>query len=122
MAFMDIAPIKLGHVLLIPKRHATYLNELTDEEREHLFRLAYLILEAQRNCEIAWDGANLLVNDGTAANQHIPHVHLHIVPRTKGDKLQVLARFATSMVNIFGQRMPREHLDNVAAQIRSCLG
>lgn len=121
MVFMDIFPIKPGHVLIIPKTHGACLHELDEKIRSHLFALANAVLSAQRVAGIVSDGANLLVNDGKAANQHVPHVHVHIVPRHRGDLLRVVWTFLTRMLNFFGKDKKKTELDRLAALIRANL-
>src|SRR5688572_10187817 len=85
MAFMDLFPMRPGHTLIIPKHHACFVSELTPEIRGGLFDLGEKVLSAQRNSGLKMQGHNWLLNDGPAANQHVPHVHLHIIPRLQGD-------------------------------------
>lgn len=116
-AFMDLYPVKPGHTLVIPNQHATYLADLEDSVRQHLFEVAHQILLAQKKAGIPCDGTNLLVNDGKAANQHVPHVHIHVLPRTGGDTANVGWNFATRMVNVFGLAARRKKLDRIAESI-----
>jgi histidine triad (HIT) family protein len=86
-AFLDIRPIARGHTLVIPKRHATDLDELDHETGAAIFTLGHRLAKAVRRSELGADGANLLLNDGRSAFQTVPHVHLHVVPRRRGDTL-----------------------------------
>ncbi|MBV1872542.1 MAG: HIT family protein [Gammaproteobacteria bacterium] len=117
LVFMDIFPIKEGHTLVIPKTHGAFLHELDDALREHLFKVANAVLLAQRTAGITLDGANLLVNDGKAANQHVPHVHIHVLPREHGDIAKVAWTFLTRMLNFFGKDKKRAKLDQLARNI-----
>ncbi|NEW41820.1 HIT family protein [Nocardia cyriacigeorgica] len=92
-AFLDIRPIARGHTLVVPKRHATELEDLDPETGAELFRAGHRLALAIRRGDLAADGANLILNDGTAAFQTVPHVHLHVVPRRHGDKLRFAAGF-----------------------------
>jgi len=121
LVFMDIFPIKPGHTLVIPKNHGAFLHDLEDKERQHLFIVANAVLQAQRSAGITQNGANLLVNDGKAANQHVPHVHVHILPRDQGDIGKVAWTFLTRMLNIFGKDKKRAKLDGLAKDIRQHL-
>lgn len=87
MAFLDVRPITRGHTLVIPKWHATDLDELTPALGAQLFAFGHRLAKAMRRSDLAADGANLLINDGKAAFQTVHHVHLHVVPRQKGDTL-----------------------------------
>ncbi|MFQ6393256.1 HIT family protein [Nocardia sp. KC 131] len=90
-AFLDIRPIARGHTLVIPKRHATELEDLDADLGAHIFRAGHRLALAIRRSSLAADGANLVLNDGTAAFQTVPHVHLHVIPRKHGDKLSFAA-------------------------------
>jgi diadenosine tetraphosphate (Ap4A) HIT family hydrolase len=90
-AFLDIRPIARGHTLVIPKRHATELEDLDADLGAHIFRAGHRLALAIRRSDLAADGANLVLNDGTAAFQTVPHVHLHVIPRKHGDKLSFAA-------------------------------
>lgn len=80
----DKYPVSKGHLLIIPKRHVETLFELTEDERTSLFQL----IEAGKDLLVAeFDpaGFNFGVNQGAAAGQTIPHLHLHVIPRYAGD-------------------------------------
>ncbi|MBF6162280.1 HIT family protein [Nocardia cyriacigeorgica] len=111
-AFLDIRPIARGHTLVVPKRHATELEDLDPDTGAELFRAGHRLALAIRRGGLAADGANLILNDGTAAFQTVPHVHLHVVPRRHGDKLRFAAGFLL--------RRPHE-AGSTAAAIRSSL-
>lgn len=121
VCLMDIHPVGRGHALVIPRRHAARLHELPDDERAHLLGVAGKVLTAQRRMGLARDGANLLLNDGSAANQHVPHLHVHLIPRQRGDGLRVFGRFAARLLSLFGRRQPRDELDRLAAQLADAL-
>ena len=87
LGFLDIRPVRPGHTLLIPKKHAADLAELSPEAGGKLFVAGQAVAAAMRASSIAADGVNLLVNDGRAAFQSVFHSHLHVVPRHHGDKL-----------------------------------
>lgn len=122
MAVMDIHPIRRGHVLLIPKRHVARLSELSAPEQQRLFLLADQMLKAQEATGHAADGSNLLLNDGVAANQHIPHLHLHCIPRRRGDTLGFGLRLLARTAGVFGFGTKRADLDAMASTLRSKLG
>lgn len=80
----DKYPVTEGHMLIIPKRHAETLFELTEDERKALFEM---IQEGKALLEKKFNpaGFNFGVNQGLVAGQTIPHLHLHIIPRYVGD-------------------------------------
>jgi diadenosine tetraphosphate (Ap4A) HIT family hydrolase len=83
-ALIDKFPVAPGHMLLIPRRHVRDWFDTTVEERRDLLALAD---EARARLirERRPDGFNLGVNVGEAAGQTVFHVHLHLIPRYKGD-------------------------------------
>lgn len=119
MAFMDLYPIRPGHLLVIPRRHAVHLQELTAAEQERLFAVAMRLMAAQRTSGVVTDASNLLVNDGASAGQHVPHVHIHLVPRSRGDGVGVMGAFLSRVVHFARRVGRRERLDEMAARIRA---
>ena len=84
MVIRDGFPISRGHTLIIPRRHIGSFFELSPSERDSLLILmerAKVTLDA----ELAPDGYNIGINDGAAAGQTVPHLHLHLIPRYRGD-------------------------------------
>lgn len=80
----DTYPVSKGHCLVIPKRHIKTYFECTEEENRD-FRI--LILKAQEYLDKAYspDGYNIGNNNEIAAGQSVFHLHIHIIPRYKGD-------------------------------------
>jgi diadenosine tetraphosphate (Ap4A) HIT family hydrolase len=81
----DGFPVTLGHTLVIPKRHVGSWFETSKEEQKALMELltkAQKVLEK----EFSPDGYNIGINDGPAAGQTVPHLHMHLIPRYKGDQ------------------------------------
>lgn len=82
--FDDGFPITPGHSLIIPRRHFGSFFEATAEERTALLSL---LDEAHAEATRAFnpDGFNIGINDGAAAGQTVPHLHIHLIPRRLGD-------------------------------------
>lgn len=89
VAFMDINPMSPGHVLIVPRQPVATLAELDGVTRQHLFELAVRIGLAQQRA-LGSLAQHVLVNDGKAASQSVPHVHVHVVPRYRNDTLKAL--------------------------------
>jgi len=85
-AFMDLYPLAHGHVLIIPKRHASDAHELSAEEFAAVGRVVPRIARAVAKATEA-PGYNLHLSNGACAGQVIWHVHLHVIPRAAGDGL-----------------------------------
>ena len=114
-ALLDIQPINPGHVLVIPNRHVACLAELDEETGSHLFGIARRIAAALRLSGIRCEGVRLSLADGEAAGQEVPHVHLHVCPRFKGDGVGL--KFGPR----YGKRPERAELDSMAQRIREVL-
>lgn len=121
VAFMDIHPVRPGHALVVARRHAVHLHELDADERAALFELATRVGVAQGAAGLPRQGGTVVVNDGPAAGQHVPHVHLHVIPRARGDLAAVLGAYAGKLFNHFGRAADRTALDALAGRIRAHL-
>ncbi len=121
LTFLDLYGIREGHALVIPRRHAVRLDELAPAERGALCDAVERVQFAQRAAGLRADGYTLLVNDGPAAGQHVPHVHVHVVPRSHGDTFAVIGRFVLATLNYFGRPRPRAALDAIAARLHARL-
>ena len=83
-AAWDRHPASPGHFLVIPYRHFSDYFEITDAERDELWRL---VAEGKKMADEQHkpDGYNIGINVGIWAGQSIPHLHIHVIPRYKGD-------------------------------------
>ncbi len=80
----DGFPVSQGHSLIIPKRHVGSFFEISQEERLAMMELldrAKATVDAMHRP----DGFNIGINDGPAAGQTVPHLHMHLIPRHTGD-------------------------------------
>ena len=118
VAFLDLYPVSPGHALVVPRRHAVLLTDLGPEIQRHLFDVACAVRAAAGSAGYGPEGANLLVNDGVTANQHIRHVHVHVVPREARDGARVAFAFLRRGFNRFGGSASRSALDDTAAALR----
>ena len=85
LVIRDGFPISPGHTLIIPKRHTGSFFDLTETERSDLL---LLLDKAKLDVENEFkpDGYNIGINDGPAAGQTVPHLHIHLIPRYAGDR------------------------------------
>lgn len=110
IAFMDIQPVNLGHVLVVPREHFESLSDIPPELAMHLFDVALRLAPVVRRLHGA-DDLNLVVNSGEAAGQNVFHYHVHLIPRRSGDGFDIPLPFA-------GSEMPdRTLLDAMAARM-----
>jgi histidine triad (HIT) family protein len=84
VAFLDHAPVFPGHTLIVPARHYDTLDDVPESEVPPLFLLARRLSIAFRTA-LSADGSFIAVN--TRISQSVSHVHVHVVPRRKGDGL-----------------------------------
>ena len=122
LVFLDLFPIRYGHVLVIPKQHGALLQDLPAELQAHLIQVCDRIMQAQKRLDLGIKAHNVMLNDGKAANQHVPHVHFHLIPRKGGDVMALVMGLVFRMKNIFGQAARRKELDKLAEQIAQQLG
>jgi histidine triad (HIT) family protein len=83
-AFLDVNPLSRGHTLVIPKAHHSRVADLPESVGDALFARAHRLAPLVESAVDA-DGITVGVNDGEAAGQEVPHVHVHLVPRFEGD-------------------------------------
>lgn len=85
LGFLDHRPLFPGHTLLVPKRHIETLIDLPDKLVSSLFSSAKLLTAAVQDACRA-EGSFVAINN--KVSQSVPHLHVHIVPRRKGDGLK----------------------------------
>lgn len=85
MAFLDHRPLFHGHCLLVPKQHYETLSDLPTRLIKPLFENAQLLAGA---VEAAMQAQGSFVAMNNRVSQSVPHLHIHIVPRRKGDGLK----------------------------------
>ena len=83
-AINDARPVKPGHLLIITKRHAETVFDLSTDEFSQLHAIIHLA-KSYLETHYAPDGYNLGMNCGRVAGQSIPHFHLHLIPRYKDE-------------------------------------
>lgn len=86
VAFLDTHPVFPGHVLLVPREHAVTLDELPDRLDGHWTATAKRLVTAV-TAGMRSEGSLVIVNN--RVSQTVPHLHLHVIPRTKGDGLRL---------------------------------
>lgn len=102
-----------GHLLVVPKTHVEFLFDLPDELAAHLMQTVVRVAGAvQRLTEPG--GISVWSSNGAAADQEVPHVHMHVVARYDGDRL----------LKVYGEspeRPGRAELDELAARVQVAL-
>ena len=113
---MTIGPVNPGHVMVVPRRHYSYMRmrDIDEDTGIHLFKITLRMEQAVRNAGVRCEGINLFLADGEAAFQDVFHLHMHVIPRFKGDRFKIEADWSA--------RPLREELDSVAGQIKGAYG
>ncbi len=111
VAFLDTRPLFPGHTLVVPRRHATALPDLPAADLAPLFTRVQELSVAVRD---ACGAQGTFVAMNNVVSQSVPHLHVHVAPRTKGDGLKGFfwprTRYADD-----------DHAASVAASIRAAL-
>lgn len=82
ISFLDAFPLAKGHVIIIPKNHHQKIQDMSSKENSDLFSLVHEMMYRVDSLT----GATLIaIHNGKEAGQEIPHVHVHLVPRTSND-------------------------------------
>jgi bis(5'-adenosyl)-triphosphatase len=81
---VNLKPVVPGHVLVIPKRIVSRFHDLSKEEVCDLWLSAQEIGSVIER-EYSAESLTFTIQDGSSAGQTVPHVHIHIIPRIKGD-------------------------------------
>jgi len=88
IAFMDINPSSRGHMLVVPKRHAENIFEISESDLSATMNAVKRCAKAVKEALKA-EGITVLQLNGRASDQIIPHFHIHIIPRWENDGLPV---------------------------------
>jgi histidine triad (HIT) family protein len=112
IAFLTVGPLRDGHTLVVPKRHAVEFLDPTAEELAAVFQLGATVARRQRQI-LGSQGETLFLASGSAGEQSVFHLHLHVVPRTETDGLDLTSWWGTRI-----RRASRTDLDSIAAKLR----
>ena len=86
LAFLDINPTSHGHTLVVPKKHFTNFEEISEDILQKTILVVKKVGKSVKdNLDVV--GYNVCENNDPGANQIIPHIHFHIIPRYQDDHL-----------------------------------
>ena len=92
LAFMDVAKDVDGHMLVIPKKHCKNILDCYPDTLSAVMNTVKKVsLHLTEKC--GYDGVNLLNASDESAGQSVPHFHIHIIPRRKGDGIDAWPEF-----------------------------
>ncbi|RLI09164.1 HIT family protein [Candidatus Bathyarchaeota archaeon] len=112
LAFLDIYPSAPGHTLIIPKAHVARVEDLSEEDAAALFRALHRLV-GRIQAAVGAPASTIGVNNGPESGQEVPHVHIHVIPRFRGDRGGIIQGIARS-----GRRPSGEELRRIAERIR----
>ena len=84
IALLDAFPLSAGHTLIIPKSHYTKLQEMDKEHSSDVFNLLWKVSGAIEKAA-GVNASTIAIHNGKEAGQEVPHVHVHIIPRSISD-------------------------------------
>jgi histidine triad (HIT) family protein len=106
VGFLDVRPVFKGHVLLVTRRHVVTLPDLPAELRDPFLEAGQRVAAAMP-AGLGAQGSFVAMNN--TVSQSVPHLHLHVVPRTKGDGLRGFfwprTRYAAGEAEEYGARL-----------------
>jgi len=84
LAFLDIRPVNPGHTLVVPKNHSVNIFDVPEKDWTAVTTVVHRLARGIEKA-VAADGININMNNREHAGQIVDHVHVHIIPRFKGD-------------------------------------
>ncbi len=88
LAILDINPASEGHVLVMPKKHSETIFEANEEDLKATIATTKKVANKIKS-ELSPEGLNVIQNNGEVAGQVIAHIHFHVLPRYKDDKIMI---------------------------------
>ena len=113
LAIVDVRQAQAGHVIVLPREHVHDLRDADDATSADLMQLTARVARAV-SLAMPNDGLSVWHSIGAGAHQEVPHLHVHVHPRTVGD----------DVLRVYASPPPtpaRAELDAIGAQIRSAL-
>jgi len=112
LAFLDINPLAKGHTLVIPKKHAYKLEDLEEEDAKALLMATYKLIPRVK-LALSAPATTIAINNGKESGQEIEHVHIHIIPRFKGD-----GGGPIHAIMSYRPKVSREEMEKIAKAIK----
>jgi len=104
VSFLDAFPLTSGHVLVIPKDHHEKIQDMSISENTDLFSLVH---EMVSNVDKITGSTLVAIHNGKEAGQEIPHVHVHLVPRSNDDSAGAIHSMFNSTVTLSESEMDK---------------
>ncbi len=111
LAFLDIHPSTPGHTLIVPKAHIALVEDLPEGDAEALFGTLHKVVGGIQEA-VGAPASTIGVNNGRESGQEVPHVHIHVIPRSRGDRGGIIQGIAQS------HRPDNDEMIEIAEKIR----
>jgi histidine triad (HIT) family protein len=110
IAFLDAFPLTKGHSLIIPKKHYEKIQDMSFDDNMDLFETVQKVIS---KVDMLTGSTLLAVHNGRGAGQEIPHVHVHLIPRSSNDS-------ATAVHGMFKDRpkISESELDQILSKLK----
>jgi histidine triad (HIT) family protein len=112
LAFLDISPSAPGHTLIVPKAHVARVEDLSEEDAKALFNTLHGLVGGIQDA-LGVPSSTIGINNGPESGQEVPHVHIHVIPRTGGDRGRIIQGLVQSL-----DRPSAEEMLRIAESIR----
>jgi histidine triad (HIT) family protein len=84
IAFLDAFPLSAGHTLIVPKSHYSKVQDMDREYSSDVFNLLWKVSGVVEKAA-GVNASTIAIHNGREAGQEVPHVHIHIIPRSLSD-------------------------------------
>src|SRR5436190_22109608 len=115
IAFLDAFPLSVGHTLIIPKRHYSKVQDMNREYSSAMFDLLRIVTAGVEKAT-GVKASTIAIHNGAEAGQVILHVHIHIIPRFRGDGAGPVHSLFKNKPNINSEKM-----DSILVRIKEVL-
>jgi histidine triad (HIT) family protein len=115
LAFLDIHPSAPGHTLIIPKAHVARIEDLDREDAKDLFKTLHGLVGGIQKA-MGVPASTIGINNGRESGQEVPHVHIHVIPRSQGDRGGIIQGIARS-----SGRPDQVEMSGIADRIRASI-
>jgi len=112
VAFLDIHPSAPGHTLIVPRVHESQIENLSEEDAAALFRALHALV-GKVQAAVGAEASTVGINNGPESGQEVPHIHIHVIPRSRGDRGGVVQGVARS-----GRHLDDDEMRRIANKIR----
>jgi len=107
VAILDIAPVNKGHALVISRQPYPTIGECPLDLIGHMMKIVQRLDQMMRTA-LGADATNIVINNGAAAGQEVPHLHIHVIPRYTEDGKRIIPlkeSYKEDEITIYGEKL-----------------